>query len=158
MRSLVPTKSNGTENGTSAIHRHLPLDANRMFDRLLGDFWGATYPATSQQDGAPMEIIELDDSIQISVEVPGIDPNELDISLTGQVLTLSAEKRDERESDAGHRTYTERQFGSFRRSIKLPCPVEVEQVKAEHKFGVVTITLQKSEAVRPKRIEVQVIG
>lgn len=158
MRSLVPTTTtNGNHDATPmlAAARRLPWGTDTLFDRLLGDFWGAGHPMTQGMGGAPLDITELDESIRVSVEVPGIDPDGLEISLTGQVLTLAAEKRDEYEADANQRSYSERRYGSFRRSIELPCPVDADEVTAEHKNGVVTITMQKSEAARPRRIQVR---
>lgn len=152
MRSLVPSKANGVIDSGASL-RTLPWEPDRLFDRLIGDFWG--HPSSRLPGGAPLEIVEQDDVLRVAVEVPGIDPNELEISLTGQVLTLAAEKRDDLDEASGRRTYTERQFGSFRRSIELPCPVDADKVTAEHRFGVVTITLHKSDAVRPRKIAVK---
>ena len=158
MRSLVPTiTTNGNHDATPmlAAARRLPWGTDTLFDRLLSDFWGAGQPMTPGMGGAPLDIIELDDSIRVCIEVPGIDPDGLEISLTGQVLTLAAEKRDEYDADGSHRAYSERRYGSFRRSIELPCPVDADKVTAEHKNGVVTITLQKSDAARPRRIQIR---
>ena len=153
MRSLVPTHTNGTH--AARVAGPIAWDTDRLFDRLIGDFWGAGPTTAARPSGAPLDIIELDDSIRVSVEVPGIEPSDLDVSLTGQVLTLSAEKRDDSNEESGARTYSERQFGQFRRSIELPCPVEAGSAKAEHENGVITVMLQKSDAVRPKRISVE---
>lgn len=157
MRSLVPIPTNGTQSASPRIAtaRRLPWGGDDLLERVLEDFRGAGQSMRIRADGAPLDVIELDDSIRISVEVPGIDPADLEVRLTGQVLTLAAEKRDAHAAEASYRTYSERRFGAFRRSIELPCAVDADQVTAEHRHGVVTVTLKKSDAVRPKRIEVR---
>jgi HSP20 family protein len=87
--------------------------------------------------------------------VPGIEPEKLDVQLEGDVLTLRGEKLDTGASEEGKRTWSERRWGSFARSVQLSCAVDAESVRAEHKHGVVTITLRKADAVRPRRIEVK---
>ncbi len=77
-------------------------------------------------------------------------------SLVGDILTLAGEKVDENETQDGRSYYSERHFGTFQRAIKLPRPVDTDKVEADHRNGVVTITLRKSDAVRPKRIKVKV--
>jgi len=154
MRSLVPTtRTDDTGTYAGAPLQRLAWGPDRLFDRLLGDFWGGA-PTPPEAAYGALDVVELDDTIRVSVEVPGIDPKDLEVHLTGQVLTLSAEKRDEHHEESAQRTYSERRYGSFLRAIKLPSSVDAERVSAEHRNGVVTVTLQKSDAVRSKRIEV----
>lgn len=153
MNYLIPWHRNGNSNREVAVHGS---DWDRLFGRVLTDFWGPmAAPAAGAKHGVPLELTETSNEIRIRAEVPGMDPKDLDISITGDVLTLSGEKVEQKEEQAGASHYTERRYGSFRRAIELSSPVDLDQVKAEHKHGVVTITLQKAEAVRPKRIEVQ---
>ena len=105
--------------------------------------------------GMFLDVSETDDEVQVRAEVPGIEPKDLDISLAGDVLTLSGEKVDEHRSEKESRYYSERHFGSFRRAVKLPCLVDPDHVEAKHRNGVVTVTLRKAVAVRPKRIKVK---
>ena len=86
-------------------------------------------------------------------EVPGIDPKDLNIQLVGDVLVLLGEKKQDKER--GARTYSERSYGAFRRSLRLSTPVDADDVKAEHRNGVVTIQLTKTESVRPRRIHIK---
>lgn len=155
MNSLIPWRR--TENRTNpngyamAPVSHMRWDWDRLFDRLLDDAWTPSL----RSPGMPVDLAETDETIRIRAEVPGIDPSDLDVSLTGDLLTLSAEKTDETPAEAtGHR-YSERHFGSYQRTIKLPCPVDPDKVEAAHKNGVVTITLEKAETVRPRRIQVR---
>ena len=87
---------------------------------------------------------------------PGLDPGTLDLAVTGNILTISGEKRRHPENitpEAFHRS--ERAAGKFVRILELPVEVDVDQVKAEHKQGLLMVTLPKA-AAKPKQINVQV--
>jgi HSP20 family protein len=130
----------------------LRWDMDRLFDRFLDS---PGYEGSGFAD-VRLDVSESEDQIVVRAEVAGIDPKELDIQLVGDVLTLSGEKSEERENggkNAPH--YSERRFGAFRRSIQLGTPVDPDSVTAAHKNGVVTITMQKAESARPKRIQIK---
>jgi len=154
MRSLVPARAVATTNGSHVISplRQLGRDADGVLGRLLDDPWRAG-PGHAAA-GAPLDVIDLDDRLLVTVELPGVDPAAIDVTLTGQVLTVAAEKRDDAADLAERRAYSERRFGALERSVKLPCPVEADSVKAEHRHGLLTVTLEKSGSARPKRIRV----
>jgi HSP20 family protein len=152
MNRLIPWKR--SELPTNGARELAPVTAlrhdwDRLFDRLLDDAWGGTGQAM------PLDVTETDEEIRVRAEVPGIAPEELEISLSGDVLTLCGEKHDDAPAREARQAWSERQFGTWRRALRLSCPVDADSVKAEHKNGVVTITLQKAEAVRPKRIRVK---
>lgn len=153
MNSLIPWRRTQIRNdGEMQPVSQARWDWDRLFDRMLDDAWVSSAGAAN---GLPLDISVSDEQIRVRAEVPGMNPNDLNISLAGDVLTLSGQKTDEHEAADGTRYYTERRFGSFQRAVKLPCPVDADHVSAEHKNGVVTVTLQKSETVRPKRIKVK---
>lgn len=156
MTELIPWKRREHQqrdgNRQVAPVSSMRMDWDRLFDRLLDDAWA---PSASSSQGLPLDISETDEQIRVRAEVPGMGPEDLNVSLAGNVLTLSGQKLDEEESKDGSRYYSERHFGSYHRAVKLPCPVDPEQVSAEHKHGVVTIVLQKAETVRPKRIAIK---
>lgn len=153
MNSLLPWRR---QNGNTSLApvSQLRWDWDRLFDRFLDDAWAPMATPASVQN-LPLDYTETEDAIRIRAEVPGMDPKDLDISLVGDVLTLTGRKTEESESTEGSRTYSERRFGEFQRTLKLPCPVDHDKIEAEHRHGVVTITLHKAEAVRPKRIEIK---
>ncbi len=153
MNTLIPWRRTEVRNDreTQPISQ-MRWDWDRLFDRLLDGAWVSS---AGSSHGLPLDISVSDEQICVKAEVPGMNPEDLNISLAGDVLNLSGRKVDEDESEDGARYYTERHFGSYQRAIKLPCPVDPDHVSAEHKNGVVTITLQKSETVRPKRIKVK---
>jgi len=151
MTSLIPWKRSGGNDPRMAPVSQMRSDWDRLFDRILDDVWSPT----GLSQGMPLDVFESDEEIQVRAEVPGMNPEDLDISVAGDVLTLSGQKVDEEAPQGGSRYYSERQFGTYQRSVKLPCPVDLDRVSAEHRRGVVTISLQKAEAVRPRRIAVK---
>lgn len=156
MTRLIPWRRNETQstgNMQMAPVSQMRWDWDRLFDRFLDDAWGSPSMATAHD--MLLDVSETDEQIRVRAEVPGINPDDLNISLMGNVLTLSGQKVDEEESEQAGRYYSERRFGSFERAVKLPCAVDPDRVDAAHRNGVVTITLQKSETVRPKRIKVK---
>jgi len=79
----------------------------------------------------------------------------VDISLEGNILNIRGEKKEEKEEKKRDYYYTERQFGSFHRSIQLPSSVDPDKVEAKFKDGVLTVTVPKRADAKPKRIEVK---
>ena len=151
MNNLIPwRRTHPRNNGELQPVSQMRSDWDRLFDRLLDD---RLVPSAQSANGWPLDVSESDEQIRVRVEVPGMNPEDIDISLAGDVLTLSGEKVEGETSD-GSTLYTERRYGAFQRAVTLPCAVDPDQVSAEHKNGVVTITLQKAETVRPKRIKV----
>jgi HSP20 family protein len=153
MQSLIPWNRDGRRSELNALNMltHFRSDWDRLFDRMFDD--AASVGGAAQ--ALPLEITETDAEVLVRAEVPGIQPENLDIQLSGDVLTVSGQKVDESSAQEGARTWSERRFGRFERAVKLSCPVEADSVKAEHKHGVVTITLRKADAVRSRRIEVK---
>jgi HSP20 family protein len=101
-----------------------------------------------------LDLSETDKDVLIKAELPGIDPKEVDISINGNQLSIRGEKKLEHEEKKSNYHYVERQYGSFSRSVNLPCAVLQDKVDANYKDGVLTITLPKDAAHQPKRITV----
>ncbi|HTQ40406.1 MAG TPA: Hsp20/alpha crystallin family protein [Pirellulales bacterium] len=103
----------------------------------------------------PLDLTETDSSVEVRLDVPGIKPGELDIQLTGNTLSISGERKEEFE-DKGRTVYrSERRIGSFSRSITLPCAVKEDHVDAQYRDGVLTITLQKTEESKTRKIKIR---
>ncbi|HLL55308.1 MAG TPA: HSP20 family small heat-shock protein, partial [Myxococcaceae bacterium] len=99
------------------------------------------------------EVKETKDSYVFKADLPGIKEGDLDISLTGNRLTISG-KREEEKRDEGEQFFTyERSYGSFSRSFTLPGGVDVEHVNADLKDGVLSVVVPKKPEVQPKRIQ-----
>lgn len=150
MLSLIPWKRNVSPAEGTWL---LPLEPMRSeVNQFLNRFMEGPGPF---EDPVRIDVRETADEVVVRAEVPGIDPKELDIQLVGDVLTLTGEKKDEHEANGNGPAYSERRYGSFRRSLRLATPVDADKVRAEHKNGVVTITLTKAESSRPRRIQVK---
>ncbi len=100
----------------------------------------------------PVKIYSTDDRVTVMALVPGIEPEDIDMQIIEDNLMISGEKKSDYTADTYIRK--ERRFGGFKRSIKLPYRVNTETVKADLINGVLTITLQKSEEAKPKKIEI----
>jgi HSP20 family protein len=101
-----------------------------------------------------VDVIEREDEILVRAEVPGVEKKDLEIELTGQVLTLKGERKHEQTEEKGTFYRSEIARGSFVRSLRLPENVDLEQAKADFKDGVLEIHLPKTEKTERRRIEV----
>ena len=103
----------------------------------------------------PLDVIETKDDILVKASVPGLKPEEIDISVTGGALTIKGETRSEQKVEEGSYIRQERRYGSFQRTITLPADVVADKAKAEFESGVLTLTLPKAEEAKPKTIKVK---
>jgi HSP20 family protein len=104
------------------------------------------------------EVKETKDSFIFKADLPGLKEDDLEVSLSGNILTISGQRQEEKK-DEGERYYAyERSYGSFTRSFTLPDGVDPEHVQAELKDGVLTLVAPKKPEVQPKRIDVKGTG
>lgn len=104
----------------------------------------------------PVDLAETTDQVVVKTEVPGVDPKEINISIQDNTLLIKGEKKEEKEEKGKNYYRMERRYGNFSRSIALPASVDTNKISAECKNGVLEITLQKKEEVKPKQISVKV--
>ena len=104
----------------------------------------------------PVDIYEDQHGIQLKLEVPGIDEKDLDIKVENNVLTVSGERKFEKEQKEENFHRIERRYGSFTRSFTLPNTVDTENIKADYNNGVLNIRLAKREEAKPKQIKVNI--
>ena len=129
----------------------------REMDRLWDDYFGSgrrgLQPLT---EFAPaVDVKETDTEIVVKAEVPGMDAKDINISITGEVLTIKGEKKSEREEKEENYHVIERSHGSFSRSLVLPAAVNMDKIEAKYDKGVLTVTCPKREEVKPKSIEIK---
>jgi len=104
------------------------------------------------------EVKETKDSFTFKADLPGLKEDDIEVSLSGNILTISGQRQEEKK-DEGERYYAyERNYGSFTRSFTLPDGVDAEHVQAELKDGVLTLVAPKKPEVQPKRIDVKGTG
>jgi HSP20 family protein len=161
--SLIPWKGKQRERDDSAEMSPISSFRNemdRLFDRFFGGAWDlAREGAFPWADWMPsIDVSETDTEVVVRAEVAGVAPKGIDVSLSGQVLTIAGEKKESTETQSENCYRSERRFGSFRRSLQLPASVDTEKVSAEHKNGVLTIRFKKLQSAQPKRIQVRSSG
>jgi HSP20 family protein len=132
----------------------LQREMNQIFDEFLTRSWGAPLSRFEGRFTPRVNVEERDDEIEITAELPGMEAEDVDLTLTDDALTISGEKREEKEEERGNYHYMERSYGSFRRSIPLPGTVDADEVDATFKNGVLTITMPKVAAKGQKKISV----
>jgi HSP20 family protein len=105
-----------------------------------------------------VDMYETNDAIVVKSAIPGIKPEDLDISITSDTLTIKGETKVEEELKEEHFIRQERRYGSFCRSLTIPMPVVAGKAEAEFENGILTLTLPKAEDVKPKAIKVKAKG
>jgi len=136
-----------------AVMEHLQNQINRAFNTSLTDWpsasgWGTSFPAA--------DVYQDKDNVIVTAELPGLAQKDIELSISGNTVTLKGEKKHETETKEADYHRVERSHGSFHRVIELPVEVNAEKAKAKLENGVLTVTLPKSEAVKPKQITVDV--
>lgn len=128
-------------------------DMDDLFRRFLSEMPGAEFEMGEWVPSA--DISETDGEIKVKAELPGLDAKDIDISIHGDVLTIKGEKRREEEKKEAGYYSSERYFGAFQRSFRLPAEVAGDKVGAVFKNGVLSVTLPKIEERKKKRIEIK---
>lgn len=130
-------------------------DVHREMNRL----WNGMAYANAENEtawGLPTEVREDNDGLHIEMEIPGVRPDDIELTVENSVLTVSGEKKFERsEGSEGDYRLFERRYGRFSRSFTLPPTVDSNRVEAGYENGVLSIWLPKSEESKPRRIEIK---
>jgi len=129
---------------------------HRQMDEMLNSFFG-DWPGLSFQKNLwpAIDVAEDDNEITVKAEVPGCNAEDIDISVHGNTLTISGEKKHEQEKKEKGYYHIERTYGSFHRQLNLPGYVEADKIQAVCKNGVLTVTLPKQEKAKATKIEVK---
>ena len=146
----------------------LRTDMERMFEDFfsgVSSSWGGrkgaepfrTVERMFTGTATAVDLVEKENAYELSAELPGLDDKDVRLSLKDDVLTLSGEKKEQTEEKKQGYHFSERRFGSFRRSFRLPDDVDQDKIEANFKKGVLTITLPKNPeaAKNEKKIEVK---
>ena len=129
---------------------------SRLVNELGGFDWGYRDSAAAAWV-PPVDVLEESDAIRIMAEVPGVKPEDVKISVEGNVLTIQGAKQQvaEEKTERVHRY--ERTYGAFERTFTLPATVDAEHIKASYDSGVLTVTLPKVEKAKPRQIQVEAV-
>lgn len=128
-------------------------EINRLFDSP----WEASTPHSGLYGGwtPALDVYENTDNLIVTVELPGMKTEDIEISVHDGSLTVSGERKLAEKAEAAEASRTERYFGRFQRTVSLSKPVDVNKVNAIYRNGILTITLPKTEEAKPKQIEVK---
>jgi len=128
---------------------------NRLFEEQYGS---RDESLTAGAFVPPVDVYEDEHGIQLKLEVPGVDEKDLDIRVENNVLTVTGERKFEKEEKEENFRRVERRYGSFTRSFTLPNTISTEDVQADYDHGVLKIRLAKRAEAKPKQIKVTVGG
>jgi HSP20 family protein len=133
----------------------LKRDINRLFSRFWDDFCIPAFPRPFGEEPY-IDLSETEDRLILRAEIPGVKPEDLDISVSDDTLTLRGEARQETVTDEEGYRSNERGFGYFSRTLRLPCKVKIEDVKATYKDGLLSVVMPKCEPETPREIKIKV--
>jgi HSP20 family protein len=142
MRTLAPWRGD------------LRRDMERFFERFADPIW-EPFDMTAGDWAPKLDVSETKDAMVVTAEMPGIDPREIEIALTGDLLTLKGEKEKETGDKEERFHRVERTYGAFLRSVRLPMAVDGSKVTATFKNGVLVVTLPKTPAAKGTMIPVK---
>jgi len=128
---------------------------NRLFEEsFIRPSWFGGQEVSGMM--APLDVYETDNDIVLKAAVPGLKPEDIDVTITGDVLTIKGEfKQEEPQEQRKNYLRQERKYGSFVRTLTLPTSIDTNQVTATFDNGVLTLTMPKTEDVKPKSVKIQ---
>lgn len=137
----------------------LPWLPRELFDleNAFESFLGKSQDGVSDMLGTRLDVAESDNAFEVHMDLPGVRPEDVEISFENNMLTIRGQRRDEHEEGGKDKQFhrVERRFGSFSRSVMLPMAVNDREAAAEFKDGVLRVVLPKSEQARPRKINIK---
>ena len=146
------------------VRRWAPLADLRMTHRAVDRAWREfdcdLYPIHngSERWSIPLDVVREGDNIAVRASVPGVKPEEIDVTIDEGVLTIKGEAKIEEEGNEASYLLRERRVGSFFRALRLPETVDADKANSQYHDGVLTITFPKLESKKTKHLKVQVNG
>ena len=126
---------------------------DRLFEESFVRMRG--WPSLLGAEALALEMYETADSVVVKTAGPGVKPEDIDITITGDVLTIKGEAKTEEKVEKEHYIRQERRYGSFQRSVQLPVSLVPDKAEATFEHGILTLTIPKSEEAKPKIIKVE---
>lgn len=141
----------------------LQREMNQLFDEFFGD-WGTglDWPrwsglrAHADQGALSVDVVEDEQEVRVTADVPGMDEKDIDVELSDNLLTIKGEKQQERDEKKRNYHLVERTYGAFQRSIPLPGGLLEDKAKARFKNGVLTVTIPKSAESKSQRKQIPI--
>lgn len=148
------SRSDRSLPGLSSLFGRAPLWALRNeMDNFMSSFSGDGGLVAGFD--AMLDLSETDDEIEVKMDVPGIQADDIEVEVAGNTLFITGERQEEKEETGKTYHRIERTSGSFSRSVTLPCDVESDHIEAECENGVLTVTLPKSDFRKPHKVTVK---
>jgi HSP20 family protein len=160
MFNLIPWKRKSKEKSRElAPYPGHPLaqlrdEFDSLFDRFLSR-WAEPFGDLIPSRFGGLDVEDGDQEMVVRAEVPGFEPGEVDVQVSGNVLTVKAEKKEEKKGKNGDGHYEERRYRTFHRSVTLPPGTEPDKIDARYKNGLLEVHVPKSEQAKGKRIPVK---
>ncbi len=142
------------------LQRWDPFRELRQMDDTMNRLWrgfGGVRPGDEEWN-ILLDVIQKPNEILVKASVPGVKPEEIDLSIEDNILTLRAERRIEKEAEEGDYLIRERATGSFYRALRLPDTVDTTKVESVYENGILTISLPKAEEKKKQQIRINVKG
>ena len=128
----------------------------KEMEELISNFWGSN--PTNWLDGnlsPAVDVSEQENAFLMKVDIPGLEAKDLNVQVHGNTVTVSGQRQEEKETKDKTYYRMERRQGSFSRTINMPCNINEGEVAAEYVNGVLSLTLPKTEASKPKKIAIK---
>ena len=140
------------------LRRWEPLRELRTMEDTINRLWrgygGESADPAVEGWSVPLDVVREGDKIMVHASLPGVDPENIDVSVEDSVLTITATTNADVEREDGEYLMRERRTGSFHRALRLPDTVDTERIQPGYKNGVLTITIPKAESKKAKRLKV----
>ncbi len=155
--TLIPWKNKRHEEGGNAPLVSFRSEMDRLFNNFFNDPFGMVETGLGAlTEWTPtLDVTENESEITVRAELPGVKPEDLDVTVTSETLVLSGEKKETSEKKGQNYWHSESRYGSFRRQVRLPAEVDAENVEAKFSHGVLEVHLKKTAAAKSKRINVK---
>jgi HSP20 family protein len=161
LKSLIPWRKEKNEvarrNGEGDPFTALQRRMNGLFDEFFGrptELWDGYGDSFAPR----VDLNETDKEVRITAELPGLDEKDIEVTLTGNMLTIKGEKKEEQEEEKGESWHSERSYGYFERTVQVPEEIDSDKVEAKFKKGVLKLTLPKKPEAQSKRRKIELIA
>lgn len=155
LRSLVPWKQGSMLPTTDRFTGMFDQMEKEMHD-LMESFWGKNGGRLATMNFVPsVDLVEKENEFEVTVDLPGLKPEEVTVEFKGGALWLTGERKEEKEEKEKTYHRVERSYGEFRRVLPLPSEVLEDKIEAKFTDGVLKVLIPKAEEAKTKRIEVK---
>ncbi|HKW96923.1 MAG TPA: Hsp20/alpha crystallin family protein [Bryobacteraceae bacterium] len=134
--------------------QHDPLSSLRLFEDAVTRWMSE--PRVSRPWSPAVDILETENELVLKADLPDVPLEDIDVQVENETLSIKGERKFEQNTEEKGYHRIERAYGSFTRSFSVPATVDTERVSADYKNGVLTVTLPKKEAAKPKQVKVEV--